>query len=194
VRSVIVPVVWDVPNVPFVHLTLEFESPASFHRVGNFECQSIEQLGTPLRAGEVSPPAWRRENPLGQGLLPGPSLRPGLDFLRTITVPSLNVGPAVKGWGGGVNLQTASRTPTRHQVRERVLSLINEITAIPKEQITDHATVDGELQMQSVAFVELQVALEDEYQIQIDPIRVVELNEFGAIVDYVYECAVSQTP
>ncbi len=91
-------------------------------------------------------------------------------------------------------MQTASRAPTRYEVRERVLCLINEITAIPKEQITDEATVDGELQMQSVAFVELQVAIEDEYQIQIDPIRIVELNQFGAIVDYVYECAVTQNP
>jgi len=47
--------------------------------------------------------------------------------------------------------------------------------------------------MQSIAFVELQVAIEDEYQIQIDPIRVVELNEFGAIVDYVYQCAANGT-
>jgi acyl carrier protein len=70
--------------------------------------------------------------------------------------------------------------------------LLNEIAAIPSDRITDKATVDGELQMQSVAFVELQVAIEDEYQIQIDPIRVVELNEFGAIVDYVHECVVSQ--
>lgn len=34
----------------------------------------------------------------------------------------------------------------------------------------------------------------EEYQIQIDPIRIIELNAFGAIVDYVYECALSQTP
>ena len=44
--------------------------------------------------------------------------------------------------------------------------------------------------MESVAFVELQVAIEDEYAIEIDPIRIVELNEFGAIGDYVYSLAV----
>ena len=78
----------------------------------------------------------------------------------------------------------------RDEVRQRLAVLLNEIAKIPLEQITDKATVDEELQMQSVAFVELQVAIEDEYNIQIDPVQVVELNEFGAIVDYVHRCAV----
>jgi acyl carrier protein len=84
-----------------------------------------------------------------------------------------------------------SATLSRDAIRERLTSLICEVANIPRERITETATVDEELQMQSVAFVELQVAIEDEYEIQIDPIRVVELNQFGAIVDYVYECAVS---
>ena len=81
--------------------------------------------------------------------------------------------------------------PTKDEVREQLARLINEIARVPLKSITDEATVDNQLQMESVAFVELQVAIEDEYQIEIDPIRVVELNQFGAIVDYVYDCAVS---
>lgn len=68
---------------------------------------------------------------------------------------------------------------------------MNEIANIPLEQITEGATVEKDLAMESVQFVELQVALEEEYLIEIDPIEVVELNEFGAIVDYVYRCAVA---
>jgi len=82
--------------------------------------------------------------------------------------------------------------PTVAEVRERLACLINEIAGVPKIRITDSATVDDDLQMQSVAFVELQVAIEEEYQIQIDPIEVVELNQFGAIVDYVHRCIVPQ--
>lgn len=78
--------------------------------------------------------------------------------------------------------------PTRTQVRERLACLINEIAAIPIDHITEDATVDEELEMQSVAFVELQVAIEEEYGIQIDPIRIVELNRFAAITDYIFEC------
>lgn len=79
--------------------------------------------------------------------------------------------------------------PSRTDIRERMAALITEIAKIPPEAIHDTATIDGELRMESVDFVELQVALEDEYQIELDPIRVVELNEFGAIVDYVHSCA-----
>ena len=86
---------------------------------------------------------------------------------------------------------TSQAAPTREQVRCRLACLISEIGGIPKDLITDKATVEVELQMQSVAFVELQVAIEDEYQIQIDPIQVVELNEFSAIADYVYQCIVA---
>lgn len=83
--------------------------------------------------------------------------------------------------------------PTREQLKDRLACLISEIANIPKDRITEKATVDAELQMQSVAFVELQVAIEDEYQIQIDPIQVVELNEFGAIADYIYRCIAPDT-
>lgn len=79
--------------------------------------------------------------------------------------------------------------PTRAEVRERLLQLIHEIAEIPSETVTDQSTLDDQLSMESIAFVELQVALQDEYRIEIDPIRVVELNTFGAIVDYVHQCA-----
>lgn len=77
----------------------------------------------------------------------------------------------------------------RSDVRERLVRLIQEITNIPAGSITDTATIDEDIQMNSVSFVELQVAIEEAYDIQIDPIQVVELNQFGAIVDYVYQCA-----
>ncbi len=86
-------------------------------------------------------------------------------------------------------MMVARRSPTRDDVKQRLTVLLNEIANVPTEQISEKATVDEELQMQSVAFVELQVAIEEEYDIQIDPIQIVELNEFGAIVDYIHSCA-----
>ena len=79
---------------------------------------------------------------------------------------------------------------TRSQVRERLVCLLHEIAGIPPDQVTDEATIDEELQMQSVVFVELQVAIEEEFHTEIDPIQVAELNQFGSIVDYVQRCAV----
>ena len=77
----------------------------------------------------------------------------------------------------------------RSDVRDQLMGLISEIAGIERDSITDTATVDEDLQINSVAFVELQVAIEDQYDIQIDPIRIVELNELGAIIDYIHECA-----
>lgn len=81
-------------------------------------------------------------------------------------------------------------TRSRAAVKETLIALVSEITGIPTDRITDEATIDDELQMQSVAFVELQVAIEDELNVRLDPIQIIELNQFGAIVDYVYETAV----
>jgi len=73
------------------------------------------------------------------------------------------------------------------EVKHRLRSLITEIAKIPSERIVDSATVDDDLAMESVMFVELLVALEDEYHIEIDPVNVLELNEFGLIADYVHQ-------
>ncbi len=85
-------------------------------------------------------------------------------------------------------MQQLQRIPTRREVKERIASLISEIADVPRDLIRDGATVDRELRMESVTFVEIMVAIEDEFQIEIDPLFVVELNEFGAIASYVYQC------
>jgi acyl carrier protein len=82
-------------------------------------------------------------------------------------------------------------TLTREMVRDRIAVLANEIAHIPLDCITDQATIDRELQMQSMAFVELQVALEDEYQVELDPVEILNLNQFDAIVAYVYHKALA---
>lgn len=76
---------------------------------------------------------------------------------------------------------------TRRQIRDQLIRLASEITKVPPEDIDDTATIDYELRMESVDFIELQVALEEEYQIEIDPVRVLQLNELSAIVDYIYD-------
>jgi len=93
-----------------------------------------------------------------------------------------------------VAMKQGWQVPTREEVRERVAGLVSDVLKIPRERISDTATVDNELQMQSISFVELQVAIEEAYDIQIDPIRIVELNAFGAIVDYIHEAAVETPP
>ena len=76
---------------------------------------------------------------------------------------------------------SAERKP--EEIRRLLASTLEEL-GIPKEQITESATISEDLALESVAFVELQVALEDELGIEIDPVRVVELDELSAIVRY----------
>lgn len=79
-----------------------------------------------------------------------------------------------------------SAAPTKEHVRELLVCLLVEIGKIPREAIRDGATVDGDLRMESVTFVEIQVTLEEALDIEVDLIEIVELNEFAAIVDYVH--------
>ena len=86
----------------------------------------------------------------------------------------------------------AQSTPTRDEVEALMVQLISEIAGIPPTDVVAGATVETELRLESVAFIELQVAIEDTYGIELDPIRIVELNEFGAIVDYVHRSAAAR--
>ena len=68
-------------------------------------------------------------------------------------------------------------------------SLFHEIGGVPLEEIHDDATIDGALNVTSVTFVEIQVAIEDALDLLLDPIVIVELNRFGDIVDYIFRLA-----
>lgn len=79
-------------------------------------------------------------------------------------------------------------------VRDLALKYLVEIGGIPLTRITDHARFDQELEMKSIAFVELQVALEDQLDIEIDPLRVLELNRLDKVIDYLHSLVLSRNP
>src|SRR4051812_15152451 len=75
---------------------------------------------------------------------------------------------------------------TIEQDVRRFLSLaLQNVAKIAPEVIGDGACLDAALTMESVALIEVQVAIEDAYDIEVDAIHVLELNEFGAIVKYI---------
>ena len=82
---------------------------------------------------------------------------------------------------------------SKQEITNCLKALLMEVAGISEASITASATIDSELRMESVAFVEIQVALEDEYDIQLDPIEVVERNEFGRIVDYVHALTLEES-
>lgn len=82
-----------------------------------------------------------------------------------------------------------SRLP-RSTLFEYVAELLQRITNVPRSEAMEleDACLDNELLMESLKFVELQVAIEDEYDIELDPIHIVELNRLGDIIDYIHAC------
>ena len=78
-------------------------------------------------------------------------------------------------------------SPSKEHVREVLFRLLSEIGQIPPDRLTRGACMDDSLRMESVAFIEIQVALEEELDIEIDPVEILELNELNAIIEYLYE-------
>jgi acyl carrier protein len=64
---------------------------------------------------------------------------------------------------------------------------LEDIAKIPPERVAPEATIEDDLKMESIAFLELQVTIEDEFHIELDPIEIVERNRFDSIVDYIIE-------
>lgn len=89
--------------------------------------------------------------------------------------------------GPGMFVAAVGATMSRGDIFATVSEFLEEIAGISPGNVNDDSTLDGELEMNSVKFVELQVALEDEFDIFIDPVAVVELNRLGSIVDYLAE-------
>lgn len=91
------------------------------------------------------------------------------------------------------NAQTvdhAEEMPTRLWVRERLVTLLGEICGLSENEIRDDSTIDRELEMESVQMVELQVALEQEFDVTIDFLEVLRLNSFRRITDYIHQLTV----
>jgi len=80
----------------------------------------------------------------------------------------------------------ASGLPPRSEVRAFLANLLREVCGIEPALITDSARLDRELAIESVHMVQIQVALEQEYDITLDFLEILRLNGFGPICDYIY--------
>jgi acyl carrier protein len=80
--------------------------------------------------------------------------------------------------------------PSREHVREVLSRLLQEICKRSEDEIRDTATIDRELEMESVQMVELQVAIEQEFDVTIDFLEILRLNSFHRITDYIHRLAV----
>ena len=74
---------------------------------------------------------------------------------------------------------------------ERVKEVIVRELAVPESQVTEDATFDGDLKADSLDVVELVMALEDEFDLEIPEEDAERLTTVGAAVRYLEEQGVT---
>lgn len=81
----------------------------------------------------------------------------------------------------------------RERIRDRLLALLTEICGFAPNYIQDSSTIDRDFDLESVQMVELQVAIEQEFDVTIDFLEVLRLNSFRRITDYVHALTLART-
>ncbi len=74
---------------------------------------------------------------------------------------------------------------------DRVKQLIAEKLNVPEARITDDASFEGDLQLDSLDQVELAMALEDEFSLEIPDEDLSKMNTVGDVVAYLQAKGVS---
>lgn len=78
---------------------------------------------------------------------------------------------------------------TAEFVWQRLRSLLIEIGQVDPDLITEEASIDGGLSIESVAFVEITVTLEEEFEVALDPLEILECSHLGAMAKYIHHAA-----
>lgn len=84
--------------------------------------------------------------------------------------------------------------PDHSEVRASVIRLLREIGEFHPSILTESARFDEELRMKSIQFVELRVALEDEFDIEIDLLHVMELRRLDRVIEYLAALVTATEP
>jgi len=74
---------------------------------------------------------------------------------------------------------------------EQVKEVIVRELAVPESQVTEDATFDGDLKADSLDVVELVMALEDEFDLEIPEEDAERITTVGAVVRYLEEQGVT---
>lgn len=73
------------------------------------------------------------------------------------------------------------------EIKETLKALIEENAGIPAASITDESTIDGDLAMDSLSFVSLQVAVDETFGVDCEADEIENQNRFDAIAQLVWE-------
>ena len=71
--------------------------------------------------------------------------------------------------------------PSIAEVKAFLRSVLAEAASLDPASIQDESRLDDDIPLSSIAYLEVQVAVEDKFQITIDPVEVAELQTFAQI-------------
>jgi len=91
-----------------------------------------------------------------------------------------------------VPIRGAENALTLDGVKRTLRELIEENAGIPQAAIRDDSTIDGDLAMDSLSFVSLQVAVEETFDVTCDLDEIEKRNRFDAIAELVLELIEAQ--
>lgn len=70
-------------------------------------------------------------------------------------------------------------------ILDHLATLIHEVTGLPRELVRPSASIDNELEMKSVDFMKILVALEEDFDVDLDPLVILDLNQVEKICGYI---------
>lgn len=82
---------------------------------------------------------------------------------------------------------TPAGKSTISEVKETLKMLIEENAGIPAASIRDDSSIDGELAMDSLSFVSLQVAVDETFGVDCEAEEIEKRNRFDAIAELIWE-------
>jgi acyl carrier protein len=74
---------------------------------------------------------------------------------------------------------------TEQEILSCLAKIVEEFTGIPASKVTPEASIVDDLQISSLSMVEIIVAAQDEYDIDIPDTALKDLRTFGDVVSYV---------
>jgi acyl carrier protein len=72
------------------------------------------------------------------------------------------------------------------EVKEELRRLIADFAKLASVSITDSSTLDQDIQMPSIRFLEFQTTVEETFDIELDAAEVIEQNTFGKVATLIW--------
>ena len=81
---------------------------------------------------------------------------------------------------------SARHSGTLAETKDVLRGLIHDATGVPPDRIADDSSIDGDLAMDSLSLISLQVGIEKVLNVDCDPAELMERNRFDAVASFLH--------